>query len=100
MSNVTEQPALNERTPTATEAALGEMWCDLLKVAEVHPDDNFFKLGGTSLTAIKLLQRVEKKFGPDALTPETLYADPRLGSVAKAIHEAVAAELAASSSPK
>lgn len=79
MSNVTE--------PTATEAALEEMWCDLLEISSVHPDSNFFKLGGTSLTAIKLLQRVEKQFGPDALTPETLYADPQFASVVKAIQE-------------
>lgn len=81
MSNVTEL--------TATEAALEEMWCDLLEISSVHPESHFFDLGGTSLTAIKLLQRVEKKFGPDALTPETLYADPRFASVAMAIHESV-----------
>jgi acyl carrier protein len=91
MSNVTEQTAPIQPTPAAAQAALAEMWCDLLTLSEVHEDDDFFKLGGNSLAAIKLLQRVEKKFGPDALTPETLYADPRFGSVAKAIDEAVAA---------
>ncbi|MEQ0564608.1 phosphopantetheine-binding protein [Amycolatopsis sp. NEAU-NG30] len=72
---------------TGTEAELAAMWRDLLGVPSVGPDDDFFKAGGTSLTAIKLLQRVEKRFGPDALSPDTLYDDPRLGSVAAAIDE-------------
>ncbi len=72
---------------TGTEAELAAMWRDLLDVPRVGPDDDFFKAGGTSLTAIKLLQRVEKRFGPDALSPDTLYDDPRLGSVAAAIDQ-------------
>jgi hypothetical protein len=87
MSNVTDQTALDEHSMTATEAALAEMWRDLLGLSQIGPGDNFFKIGGTSLIAIKLLQRVEKKFGPDALSPDTLYDDPRLASVAKAIDE-------------
>lgn len=89
MSNATDQTALDTRPMTATEAALAEMWCDLLGLPEVDTADNFFNRGGTSLTAIKLLQRVETKFGPDSLSPETLYDDPRLSSVAKAIDEKV-----------
>ncbi len=87
MSNVTEQTTLNESSMTATEVALAEIWRDLLNLSEVDTTDDFFKIGGTSLTAIKLLQRVEKNFGPDALSPDTLYGDPKLGSVAKAIDE-------------
>lgn len=90
MTNATEPTDLTEPTLTDTKAALSEIWCDLLKRSEVHTDDNFFELGGNSLTAIKLLQRVEKRFGPDTLTPETLYDDPRLGSVTEAVHTAAA----------
>lgn len=90
MTNGTEQTAVTEPTLADTKAALSEIWCDLLKRSEVHTNDSFFELGGTSLTAIKLLQRVEKRFGSDTLTPETLYADPRLGSVTEAIHAAAA----------
>jgi acyl carrier protein len=87
MSNVTEQSDLATSTMTATERTLAEMWRDLLGVSDISTSDDFFKLGGTSLTAIKLLQRVENAFGPDALTPDTLYGDGRLASVAKAIDE-------------
>lgn len=88
MSNVTNQ-TLAQASLTATESTLAEMWRDLLGRDKAEPSDNFFDAGGTSLTAIKFLQRVEKQFGPDVLSPDTLYGDPRLGSVAKAIDEAV-----------
>jgi hypothetical protein len=87
MSDVTDRTTPDARTMTATEAALAEMWRDLLGRGEVATTDDFFALGGTSLTAIKLLQRVEKRFGPDSLTPETLYGSPRLDGMAKAIDE-------------
>lgn len=87
MSNVTEQPAPNETMMTPTEAAVAQLWRDLLNLPEVDTKDDFFKIGGTSLLAIKLLQRVEKQFGPDSLTPDALYEDPRLSSVARAIDE-------------
>lgn len=89
MTNVTHQTALDVPSITATEATLAEMWRDLLGLSEVDVEDHFFKLGGTSLTAIKLLQRVEKEFGSDALTPDTLYGDPKLRNVARAIDETV-----------
>ncbi|HKS47442.1 MAG TPA: phosphopantetheine-binding protein [Amycolatopsis sp.] len=88
MSEVTEQTTVDTSTITSTASVLAEIWRDLLGVSEVGMSDDFFKAGGTSLTAIKLLQRVEKTFGPDALSPDTLYDDPRLGSVAAAIDRA------------
>lgn len=90
MSNVTDQTALDAPSMTDTETALAEMWRDLLGVPEIDTSDDFFKIGGTSLAAIKLLQRVEKKFGPESLSPDTLYGDPKLSSVARAIDEVVA----------
>jgi hypothetical protein len=75
-------------TMTSTESALAEMWRDLLGPAEFGTGGDFFAAGGTSLTAIKFLQRVVVRFGPDALSPETLYADPTLSSLARAIDAA------------
>ncbi|MYR83682.1 peptide synthetase, siderophore biosynthesis protein [Streptomyces sp. SID685] len=86
MSETTDQSAAG--TMTATEAALAEMWRDLLDRPDIGREDDFFESGGTSLTAIKLLQRAEKRFGPDVLSPDTVYADARLRSLARAIDEA------------
>jgi len=87
----TTSPAAATTTTTPTETVLAQMWRDLLGLTEVGPEDSFFDLGGTSLTAIKLLQRVETAFGEEALSPDDLYADPRLAAVAAAIDAGVKA---------
>lgn len=74
---------------TPTEAALAEMWRDVLDYSDVLASDDFFKLGGTSLAAIRLLHRVELAFGPQALSLETLNSNPELATMAKAVDEAV-----------
>jgi acyl carrier protein len=76
---------------TPTEQTIAEIWRDLFGVANVTPSNNFFDLGGNSLTAVKFLSRVEKKFGPDALLPETLYQNAQLRSLAAAIDQSIAA---------
>lgn len=73
-----------------TEKVIAEMWQELFGIAEVGPEDDFFALGGNSLTAIKFLARVEERFGVDALLPETLYEDARVTSLAKAIDQTTA----------
>lgn len=81
----------NDRTLNPIEESIAEIWRGLFQVTEVTGDDDFFELGGNSLTAIKFLSRVEERFGEDALLPETLYEDARLGSLAKAVEAATAA---------
>ncbi|MFC7307906.1 phosphopantetheine-binding protein [Streptomyces monticola] len=77
-------------TLTATEEAVAAIWHDLFGGADISAEDDFFELGGNSLTAIRFLARVDERFAPDVLLPETLYEDARLGSLAKAIDEAMA----------
>ena len=48
-----------------TEAFLIELWQELLQVPNVKVDDNFFSLGGHSLIAIELIERVNKKWSSD-----------------------------------
>ncbi|HEY0174085.1 MAG TPA: amino acid adenylation domain-containing protein [Pyrinomonadaceae bacterium] len=52
---------LAPRTPV--EAALLDVWRDLLHVARPGLDDNFFDLGGHSLLATQVLSRVRGLFG-------------------------------------
>jgi thioesterase domain-containing protein len=47
---------------TPTELRLAEVWRDVLGVAEVGPEDNFFDLGGYSLLTLTLLRRIEVRF--------------------------------------
>jgi amino acid adenylation domain-containing protein len=44
------------------EAKLCGIWQDLLNLDRVSPNDNFFKIGGHSLIAIRLISRIHKEF--------------------------------------
>lgn len=48
---------------TPAQAAVGELWRDLLGVAAVGLDDDFVTLGGTSLTAQRLALRLHTRLG-------------------------------------
>jgi acyl carrier protein len=41
------------------------VWADILNLSAVGPDEDFFDLGGTSLTLIRMLDRVNASFGAD-----------------------------------
>lgn len=45
------------------ERHLAEIWCELLQVGRVGRDDDFFALGGHSLSAVQLSVRMRERFG-------------------------------------
>lgn len=55
------QAANAPRTPA--ESAMAKVWAELLGVAGVHRDDNFFDLGGHSLLAMRAVVEIEKRLG-------------------------------------
>jgi len=56
-----ESDGHDPRPPAAeTEQAIGEIWCEVLGIPEVGPDDNFFGLGGNSLNAMQAVARVRR----------------------------------------
>ena len=42
---------------------IAEMWEGLLSIPKVSPDDNYFELGGDSLSAVRFLAELGKEFG-------------------------------------
>jgi thioesterase domain-containing protein/acyl carrier protein len=46
-----------------TEEALAKIWGDILERSQVGVQDNFFDLGGHSLSVVELLSRIESEFG-------------------------------------
>ncbi|HVX52009.1 MAG TPA: amino acid adenylation domain-containing protein [Chitinophagaceae bacterium] len=46
---------------TDDEKMISEIWCELLGHEKISINSNFFELGGDSLTAIKLMARLQKK---------------------------------------
>src|SRR5579871_136956 len=49
-------------TLTPTEELIAGVWSSLLGKSEIRRDDNFFDLGGHSLTSIQMLARLEQVF--------------------------------------
>lgn len=74
----------NTATPDI-EADVISMWEEFFGKGNVSADDDFFELGGNSLTAVKFLSRIEEKYGMDALPPETLFETPGLRDVVASI---------------
>jgi non-ribosomal peptide synthetase component F len=77
-------PELNARSNTrcyiapknAWQAALANIWADELGVSPVGIDDNFFDLGGASLTSLRIIARAnDMGLNPndEPLTPELLF---------------------------
>lgn len=46
-----------------TAARLAAIWCELLGLDQVGPDENYFDLGGDSSLAVQLFARIEREFG-------------------------------------
>ena len=59
------------------EATLTRWWKELLGVDAVGIQDNFFDLGGQSLTGVRLLAKIKKKYGVD-LKLATLFSAPTI----------------------
>lgn len=63
-------PANGEGTAAAV---LAEIWAELFGAAAVHDTANFFDLGGDSLTAVRLLARLEDRLGEEVLAPDAVF---------------------------
>ena len=64
MSSLISQPPQSEQSPcTPSERALADLFAEVLRVERVGVADNFFSLGGNSLTAVKLIARVRAECG-------------------------------------
>jgi amino acid adenylation domain-containing protein len=67
-----------------TEKHLAAIWTDLLGVAAVHRDDDFFALGGHSLMALRMFSRINREFAL-SLPLATLLQFPTLKGLANVI---------------
>ena len=70
-----------------------DMWCELLELPEVGAETHFFRSGGDSILATRLLARLRRDLGI-ALALRDLLATPRFGELVRRIHAARDAETA------
>ena len=69
---------------TPTEKRLAQIWSEILHLKAVGAEDDFFKLGGDSLLAIKLFPKIQKAF--DAQLPvQSLFEATTLRALAQII---------------
>jgi oxalate---CoA ligase len=78
----------------SVEAALVEIWAEVIGAERVGMHDNFFALGGDSLRAARVTSRVQAAFGV-AVTLDIMFRDPTLEAQALSIEEMVLSEVEA-----
>jgi len=74
-----------------TEILLAELWCKLLGCARPGRHDNFFALGGHSLSAARLLSRLRDVFEVE-LGLSAVFTAPHLAAMAESIVDAQLAQ--------
>ncbi len=71
---------------TEIEKRLAAIWGEVLGIENVGAHDNFFDVGGHSLTGIQLLTRVEQHFGK-AIPLKNLFVAPTVALMAELVQE-------------
>jgi acyl carrier protein len=71
---------------SALETKLIEIWSEILNADWISIHDNFFSVGGHSLTAIRVINRVNEAFGI-RLPVGSLFEEPTIGGLALLIEE-------------
>jgi NAD(P)-dependent dehydrogenase (short-subunit alcohol dehydrogenase family) len=65
------------------EQRIARVWGDVLRIAEVGIDDNFFDLGGNSLIGLDLVARLRRELQSDSLPAHVIYEAPSVGALAR-----------------
>ncbi|MGH3799015.1 MAG: amino acid adenylation domain-containing protein, partial [Pseudonocardiaceae bacterium] len=68
---------------TEAEAAVAEVWAEVLGVERVGVADNFFELGGDSILSIRVASRLRAAFGVD-LSPRAVFTHATVAELAAA----------------
>jgi acyl carrier protein len=78
------------------ESKIAEIWTEVLKLEYVNSDDNFFQLGGQSILAIQVIERINQAFQVN-LTMRALFDESTIASLAMLVEEFIIDKLEAES---
>lgn len=76
------------RPQSSTELIVTALWEDILKVDRVGIDEDFFRIGGTSMLAMEVIAAIREHFQID-LSARQLIAEPTIRHIAANIDEAL-----------
>ncbi|MEN3357962.1 MAG: hypothetical protein V7637_1944 [Mycobacteriales bacterium] len=79
---------------TPTEQAVARLWCEVLDVSDPSVEDDFFALGGNSLSATRLRTRVNETFAL-SLPLRAIFDGRSLRAISRRVEELVLADVAA-----
>jgi amino acid adenylation domain-containing protein len=85
-----EETRLNQgaaQPRSSTEVALAAIWMEIFKIENIGIHDDFFDLGGNSLSAIKMMSRLRDVLGID-LPVLNLFENPTIASLAGCLSKA------------
>ncbi|HJR08156.1 MAG TPA: phosphopantetheine-binding protein [Pyrinomonadaceae bacterium] len=74
-----------------TEEQLARMWQQVLEVDQVGVEDNYFDLGGDSITATQLISRINDAFGVH-ISLNTFFDSPTISEMALVIVQVQASQ--------
>ncbi|MET7765781.1 non-ribosomal peptide synthase/polyketide synthase [Streptomyces sp. NPDC005393] len=88
----TAAPAGHVEPRTPTEEVIAEIWAQVLGVAKVGAEDEFFALGGDSVRSLLIASRAKEAFDVD-LTPRDILTAHTVAALADLVEERILREL-------
>jgi acyl transferase domain-containing protein len=79
-----ENPAAHAASHTDPEAAIAVIWREVLGLAEVDRDANFFEVGGDSLSGVQMISLVNQRLGAK-VAPAAFFESPTVRSLARQV---------------
>ncbi len=74
---------------TAIEKKLAKIWQEVLNIEKISVNENFYEIGGTSLLAIIIINKIDKSFAVHLTIGEFILHSPTIQALAELIKERI-----------